>query len=252
MKMSKMKVKNPILKGGVHFHTSDYKTRNKNRSTHNGMDFVGANGADDIIAIESGRVTYVGYDRGGGGYWLSITTNGIEHRYFHLKKGSIKVNKGDSVLKGEVIASMGKTGNATNYCIHFAIYKKGYIDPKPYLMNDNPFHLHPESAFLVFVKGVQEVLGCHVDGIPGAETLSKTITISTSKNWNHPVVRVLQVYLYSMGYDLGKYGIDGKYGADMKKVILDYQKNVVGLTGDYVDGVVTAKMYTWKKLLNLN
>ena len=55
--MALLNVKNNILKGGKHYLTSDYKTRNENRSTHNGMDFVGPNGIDDIVAIESGTVT---------------------------------------------------------------------------------------------------------------------------------------------------------------------------------------------------
>lgn len=248
--MAKLNVINPILKGKEHYLTSDYKTRNENRSKHNGMDFVGPKGVDDIIAIESGKVTYVGYDSSGGGYWVAITTNGIQHRYFHLAKNSILVKKGDEVLKGQVIARMGKTGNATNYNVHFAIYRNGYVDPKPYLMNNNPFNIN-NDAFTNFVKGVEEALGVNIDGIPDNETLNKTITISTRTNWNHSVVRVLQTYLQSLGYDLGNYGIDGKYGNDTKNAIMKYQRDVVGLKDGYVDGVVTAKMYTWKKLLNL-
>lgn len=251
--MAKINVRNSILKNGEHYLTSDYKTRNENRGKHNGMDFVGPNGVDDIIAIEKGKVTYVGYDSSGGGYWLGITTNGIEHRYFHLAKDSILVKVGDSVEKGQIIARMGKSGNATNYNVHFAIYNKGYKDPLPYLMNEDPFHINDNiDSYKKFIIGVQEALGANVDGIAGVETLNKTITISTSKNWNHPVVRVLQEYLVSLGYNLGKYGVDGKFGSDMKKVIMDYQKNVAGLSGKYVDGVITAKMYTWKKLLKLS
>ena len=59
-------------------------------------------------------------------------------------------------------------------------------------------------------------------------------------------------YLKSLGYDLGKYGLDGKFGPDMKKVIMNYQKNIVGLKGNLVDGVITAKRYTWKSLLKLD
>lgn len=248
--MAKLNVVNSILKGGEHYLTSDYKSRNENRGAHNGMDFVGPSGIDDIVAIESGQVTYVGYDSSGGGYWIGITTNGIEHRYFHLAKDSILVKKEDMVKKGQVIAKMGKSGNATNYNVHFAIYQNGYVDPKPYLMNEDPFHLNDTDSFEIFIKGVKEAFGMNGD-ISRDEILNKTITLSTSTNWNHPVVQVLQVYLQSLGYDLGKYGIDGKYGNDMKRVMKNYQKNVAGLTGSYVDGVVTARMFTWKKLLHL-
>lgn len=246
-----LKVKNNVLKGGIHYLTSDYKTRNESRSTHNGMDLVGPNGVDDIVAIEKGTVTYTGYDASGGGYWISITTNGIEHRYFHLKKGSPKVNKGDKVKKGDVIATMGNSGNATGNNLHFAIYKNGYVDPKPYLMNDNPFNVESDDAYTTFIRNLQKAIGANIDGIAGPETLSKTPTISTSTGWNHAAVRPLQIYLQSLGYDLGSKGVDGQFGKDMKACIKKYQKDV-GLASKYQDGIVTAKMYTWQKLLKLN
>ncbi len=249
-----MELKNNILKGGIHYLTSDYKTRNSNRKAHNGMDFVGPNKVDDIVAVEDGIVNFTGYDSSGGGYWVSIKTNGIEHRYFHLAKNTIRVKKGETVKKGQVIATMGKTGNATGYNVHFAIYNKGYQDPKPYLMNDNPFNLNkePENNFHTFLKGVQQALNVSVTELPNQETLNKTITLSQTKNNKHPVVKVLQAYLQSLGYDLGKYGIDGIYGPQMAKIIKEYQEKIVGLKGNLVDGVITAKKYTWQKLLKLS
>lgn len=242
-----LNVKNNVLKEGVHYLTSDYKTRNESRSTHNGMDLVGKNGVDDIVAIEDGEVTYTGYDSSGG-YWLAITSNGIQHRYFHLKKGSIKVSKGDTVSKGDVIATMGATGNATGNNLHFAIYKDGYVDPKPYLMNDNPFAISSDDAYTTFVKDLQAAIGANVDGIAGTETLAKTPTISTSTGWNHEAVRPLQVYLQALGYDLGTSGVDGQFGQDMKACVMKYQEDN---NLPYVDGKLTAKMYTWQSLLKL-
>ena len=215
------------------------------------MDLIGPNGIDDIVTIASGTVSYTGYDSSGGGYWISITTNGIEHRYFHLKKGSIKVSVGDTVTKGEVIATMGNSGNATGNNLHFAIYKNGYVDPLPYLMNENPFGASSDDAYTTFVRDLQEAIGANVDGIAGPETLSKTPTISTSTGWNHKAVRPLQVYLQSLGYDLGSKGVDGEFGKDMKACIKKYQRDI-GLASIYQDGIVTAKMYTWRHLLKLN
>ena len=106
-----------------------------------------------------------------------------------------------------------------------------------------------DDAYKTFVRDLQEAIGANVDGIAGSETLSKTPTISTSTGWNHKAVKPLQVYLKSLGYDLGKCGVDGKFGKDMKDCIKKYQKDQ-GLS--IVDGVVTAKMYTWKKLLKLD
>ena len=103
-----------------------------------------------------------------------------------------------------------------------------------------------DDAYKTFVRDLQTAIGAKVDGTAGPETLSKTPTISTSTGWNHKAVKPLQVYLKSLGYDLGKCGVDGKFGKDMKACIKKYQKDQ-GLS--IVDGVVTAKMYTWKKLL---
>lgn len=106
-----------------------------------------------------------------------------------------------------------------------------------------------DDAYKTFVRDLQEAIGANIDGIAGSETLSKTPTISTSTGWNHKAVKPLQVYLKSLGYDLGKCGVDGKFGKDMKACIKKYQKDQ-GLS--IVDGVVTAKKYTWKKLLKLD
>ena len=108
-----------------------------------------------------------------------------------------------------------------------------------------------DTAYKTFVKDLQKAIGANVDGIAGPETLSKTPTISTGTGWNHAAVRPLQVYLQSLGYDLGICGVDGQFGKDMKACIKKYQKDV-GLATKYQDGIVTAKMYTWKKLLKLD
>ena len=106
-----------------------------------------------------------------------------------------------------------------------------------------------DTAYKTFVKDLQEAIGAKVDGIAGPETLSKTPTISTSTGWNHKAVRPLQVYLQSLGYDLGKCGVDGQFGKDMKACIKKYQADN---NLPIIDGKISAKMYTWKKLLKLS
>mgnify|MGYP003385809337 FL=1 len=55
---------------------------------------------------------------------------GLQSAYCHLRKGSIKVKKGDRVMKGQVIASAGQSGLATWPQLGFAILKSGYmVDP---------------------------------------------------------------------------------------------------------------------------
>lgn len=106
-----------------------------------------------------------------------------------------------------------------------------------------------DNAYTNFVKDLQSAIGANVDGIAGSETLSKTPTLSTSKNSKHKAVKVVQTYLIALGYSCGSTGADGVYGSNTKKAVKSYQKDQ-GLSTQ--DGVITAKMYTWKKLLKLS
>ena len=57
---------------------------------------------------------------------------------------------------------------------------------------------------------MQKAIGAKVDGIAGPETLSKTITVSKSKNRKHAVVKPIQKYLNKIGYNCGV--ADGEAG----------------------------------------
>ena len=96
-----------------------------------------------------------------------------------------------------------------------------------------------------FVKEVQSAIGAKVDGIPGNETLSKTVTVSRAANRTHAVVKPLQRYLNSLGYNCGS--VDGIAGEKFDSAIKAYQK----ANGCVADGIITAKNKTWKKLLRL-
>lgn len=96
-----------------------------------------------------------------------------------------------------------------------------------------------------FVKDVQKAIGAGVDGIAGPETLSKTVTVSKTKNARHAVVKPIQKYLNSLGYNCGT--ADGIAGTLFDTAVKKYQKD----HGCTADGEITAKMLTWKKLLGL-
>jgi murein DD-endopeptidase MepM/ murein hydrolase activator NlpD len=67
-----------------------------------------------------GRMVVV--DHGGG--WQT--------RYAHLKR--IKVSKGRTLDRGDVIGTVGKSGNATGFHLHYEILRYGRpVDPKPFL-----------------------------------------------------------------------------------------------------------------------
>lgn len=96
-----------------------------------------------------------------------------------------------------------------------------------------------------FIKDIQTAIGAKVDGIAGSETLSKTITVSKSKNNRHAVVKPLQKYLNSIGLDCGI--ADGIAGTKFDSAVKSYQKK----NNCVADGEITKLGNTWKKLLGL-
>ena len=106
----------------------------------------------------------------------------------------------------------------------------------------------PESTYTrkQFVKDVQKACAAKVDGIPGGETLSKTVTVSAKVNSTHAVVVPLQKWLYALGYtEVGK--ADGIAGPKFTKAVKRLQNRI----GTIVDGEITAGCKTWKYLLGM-
>lgn len=98
-----------------------------------------------------------------------------------------------------------------------------------------------------FIKEVQAAIGAKVDGVAGSETLSKTVTVSKSKNNRHAVVKPIQKYLNAQGFSCGTE--DGIAGSKFDTALKSFQSKVVGMKNP--DGEATAKKNTWKKLLGL-
>ncbi len=97
-----------------------------------------------------------------------------------------------------------------------------------------------------FVREVQSAIGAGMDGIPGPETLSKTVTVSQQKNPTHPVVAPIQRRLAALGYpDVGE--ADGIAGVKFTAAVTAFQHD----NGCWVDGEITAGNKTWKKLLGM-
>jgi N-acetylmuramoyl-L-alanine amidase len=118
--------------------------------------------------------------------------------------------------------------------------KKTVVKPTVKPVTDNKYD------FKTFVCDVQKAIGAGVDGIPGPETLSKTPTVSARKNNKHAVVKPIQKRLLALGY--AEIGVaDGIAGPKFTSAVAHFQQD----NNDYVDGVITARNKTWKKLLNL-
>ena len=98
-----------------------------------------------------------------------------------------------------------------------------------------------------FIRDVQKALGATVDGIAGPETLNSTITLSAILNRKHEVIRAVQRRLAALGYmSVGK--IDGIAGVKFTQAVKEFQK----ANGCEIDGEITARGKTWRKLLGLS
>jgi len=113
--------------------TSPYGMRvlSGKKEFHTGIDIGGAAGTN-IVAAESGRVSYSGYMRGYGNIIILTHDGGYSTVYAHNSVNLVKV--GQSIKKGSVIAKMGRTGNATGTHLHFEVRLSGKpFNPLSYL-----------------------------------------------------------------------------------------------------------------------
>jgi murein DD-endopeptidase MepM/ murein hydrolase activator NlpD len=98
---------------------------------HKGIDFAGRAGAD-VVAVASGVVIWSG-DRYGYGEMVEVNHgNGFVTRYAHNNENLVVV--GDTVKRGELIATIGATGRATGPNLHFEVLRNGQVvDPLTYI-----------------------------------------------------------------------------------------------------------------------
>jgi len=95
---------------------------------HNGVDIVAPEGTDVLSAI-SGTVTDVGYDAEKG-YYVIIERANMKTVYTSLMQVP-QVNEGDTVLRGQAIGKVGKTGMSTGAHLHFEVLINGeYYNPE--------------------------------------------------------------------------------------------------------------------------
>lgn len=101
------------------------------RSHHDGIDIDGNKG-DLIRAVASGRVVRAG-DEGAYGKTVIVDHgDGIATLYAHASE--IRVDEGDEVGQDQVIAEVGRTGNARGTHLHFEVRRNGRpVDPLPLL-----------------------------------------------------------------------------------------------------------------------
>jgi murein DD-endopeptidase MepM/ murein hydrolase activator NlpD len=105
--------RNPFTKRGSEFHS--------------GLDLAASSGTK-VRAAGGGVVTFAGYKSTWGNMIRISHGHGYVSQYAH--NSLLLVNKGDRVERGQVIATVGRTGRATGPHLHFGVSKDGkWIDP---------------------------------------------------------------------------------------------------------------------------
>ena len=102
---------------------------------HSAVDYVNGNPNADILAYKKGTVVSAGVAADGASHVI-IKHDGHYSIYWHLAHGSIKVAVGDTVKAGQVIGTIGTTGNSTGIHLHFGISIRNQgdtVNPHDYL-----------------------------------------------------------------------------------------------------------------------
>lgn len=95
------------------------------RSNHNPLRSIDFNRTDDegdpVVASAGGRVSLV-RDLGGTSYGLYVVVDhgdGWQTLYAHLQRGSLRVSSGQSVSRGQRLASVGTSGGSSGPHLHY-------------------------------------------------------------------------------------------------------------------------------------
>jgi murein DD-endopeptidase MepM/ murein hydrolase activator NlpD len=98
---------------------------------HKGVDLAADKGSK-IRASAAGVVEFAGRQKGYGR--VVILQHKGDYRTLYAHNRSNKVKRGQQVKRGQVIALVGKSGNASGAHLHFELHRGGrVVDPKRYI-----------------------------------------------------------------------------------------------------------------------
>lgn len=104
---------------------------NGRKSLHSGVDFAGQPGTD-VIAVGDGLIVFSGRRQGYGNTVEIRHDDGLVTLYGHNRK--LLVKDGESVKRGQAIATLGSSGRSTGPHVHFEVIKDGRpIDPMKFI-----------------------------------------------------------------------------------------------------------------------
>jgi len=193
--------------------------------------------AGDIIFFSNGtRICHVGMV-------TDVTSSNIFTIEGNTSGGSTLVANGGGVAKKSYSRSYSRIAG-------FCRPDYSSIDPsvKPTSTTSTPKYNYSYNDFVNDICSILKVTTV-------SEAFNKTISLSSSRNKNHPLVTPIEKYLKALGYYSGPIEADNKktpiFGSGLANAVKSYQKKVVKATGKNVDGIISAKGPTWKKLLNI-
>lgn len=96
--------------------------RQENGTYSDHVNIVGTDG-DEVYAVADGMVMETGFESTCGNFIIVDLGDGITVQYGHLKE--TKVSEGEKIMKGQVIATLGRSGMATGSNLLFSVSDDG-------------------------------------------------------------------------------------------------------------------------------
>lgn len=147
-------------------------TLNDGIDFHNGID-IQARANEKIVASESGTIAYCGFDNKYGN--MIIIKHGEENYSIYAHCSELLVKENEAVTKGQEIAKVGSSGQATGPHVHFSIVIDNKIeDPMKYLNAENLSTEDKPSIVETKTVLLDEKAYENSDYIPQKVTISQT------------------------------------------------------------------------------
>lgn len=182
---------NRVLQSGTVRVTQRYSSKHKavdlGAPSGKSTDTVLAHSAGKVVFCQTGRKNEKGAT-GNASYGNCVKIdhgNGYTTLYAHLATVAVKL--GQTVKQGQVIGTMGNTGNSTGTHLHFEVRKDNvHIDPTPYLTKDLPAPVNTDPVTVTYRaytnKWWPAVTGYHNTGASGyAGVAGKAVTAIEAK-----------------------------------------------------------------------
>ncbi|HEX6559682.1 MAG TPA: M23 family metallopeptidase [Longimicrobiales bacterium] len=157
--------------------------RDGGQRDHEGIDIFAPAGTD-VLAVAPGIIRTVNSTTlGGNVVWQEDPVRHVSYYYAHLTEQ--KVRRGDHVAAGDVVGTVGNTGNArtTPSHLHFGVYKPGRvaIDPVPFIFNQPSDPVQPVLVDLNALGQARYLDGARVLRTTPAGEAVPTLAASSSQ-----------------------------------------------------------------------